>query len=206
MLEAVLLADILFAWNYYLSSFGRFSFLLFPIIFEPCDHVSLSTLNRVNITIANDEFIHFKHKLCSDQHTEAQALPLLPHTRGAQHDNICRVKHTHPVLCTRASQKLLIHLCASPALHSFIIIYFHQLKTRKTHFRPLIMQTREPLCHTRTVHPELVSNAHIVRNSLAAKAVWKINMSNVLAFCMNNGYPHTSLCCIVSQKSHMKYT
>lgn len=89
-----------------------------------------------NRTIVNDDFIHLKSKLWSaHRHTSFASSPVYTGSTG----NICRVKHTHPVLCTSASQELLIHFCSAITLHSSMIIYFHQLKTRKTHLRPLIM-------------------------------------------------------------------
>lgn len=54
---------------------------------------------------------------------------------------------------------------------------------------------------------KLVSNECISWRKLGHQR-WqkKRNMSNVLDFCMNNGYFNISVGCIVSQKSRMKYT
>lgn len=119
-----------------------------------------SIINRVSITSANDDFMHSTYKPCSDHRTDTSLASSAAHKGGEQHGNICRVKNTHPV--HYSNWEPWIHFCASPAVHSFIIIYFHQLETRKTHLRPLIMQTREPLCHTRTMHPKI-----------SVKCIWK---------------------------------
>lgn len=114
-----------------------------------------SIINRVSITSANDDSMHSKYKLCSDHRTDTSLASSAAHK--GENSTAIFVESRILILCTTATRRreMWIHFCASPAVHSFIIIYFHQLETRKTHLRPLIMQTREPLCHTRTMHPKI---------------------------------------------------
>lgn len=60
--------------------------------------MKLCAFSRVNITRANSDFILGKNKLCSD-HRTASTSSLYTGSRG----NICRVKHTHPVLLHRSA-------------------------------------------------------------------------------------------------------
>lgn len=120
-----------------------------------------SNINKVNITSAKNDFVHSKHKLCSDHCTDTESLASSAAHKG-ENSTVVFVESRILILCTTANREPWIHFCTSPAVRSFIIIYFHQLETSKTHLRPLIMQTREPLCHTRTMHPKI-----------SVKCIWK---------------------------------
>lgn len=97
--------------------------------------LKLCSLKTVNKTSENNDFSLLKYILITS------FAPSLEYRDQRQH------------LQSQAYSSCTLHQnCAAAALHSFMIIYFHQLKTGKTHLKPLIMQTREPLCPIHTMH------------------------------------------------------